>query len=221
MVPEMPALIPTSTFICKNIPKQNIQSQFPQSPEYLQLPPQPPYKISPSDEKLHKDLDYQIHLVKQIQQKLGTEQRKLRMMLKEFHTRNIKRKQTIESNFAKLAENENSQAKRLRICSPRSINGNLSVIKSDTKTVEKQTEKKNPVDESDSPSSCNGGGSSSSPRKQRKELETFRNFLSRRCDVFEDEEIDIKEELNPVVIEDLVLDEMDKEDNLAKLYYNI
>ena len=43
------------------------------------------------------------------------------------------------------------------------------------------------------------------------------NFWSSYNDVFEDEEIDIKEELNPVVIEDLVLDEMDKRRQFGKV----
>ena len=206
----MPALIPTNTLISKNNPRSNIQTQSPQSPQ--SPPQQPPYKISPSDDKLHKDLDEQVSLIKQIQQILEKEQTKLKMMLTEFHTRNSKRKQIIESHFAKGAENENIQAKRRRICSPtsNSIHGKLSAIKSDTKIVEKQIDKKNPVDKLDSSSNYNAGGSSSSPGKQRRELETFRNFWSSCNDVFEDEEIDIKEERNPVVIEDLVMDEMDK-----------
>ena len=124
----MPALIPTNTFISKNVQMPNIQSQFqhyhPQS-----LPHQPLYKFSPTDEKLHKDLDDQIELVKKIQQILGTEQMKLEIMLQEFHTRNMKRKQIIQSHLAKASENPNSHAKRLRICSPYSINRNMSVKK--------------------------------------------------------------------------------------------
>ena len=207
----MPVLIPTNTLIPKNNPKSDIQHQSPQSP-----PQQTPYKISPSDDKLHKDLDDQIQLVKQIQQILGTEQMKLQKLLKEFSTLSIKRKQSIMSYLVKASEKQNNPAKRLRICSPSSINRNLIVNKSDTQTVEKQTDDKNPVDKSennnsDSPSSCSGGGSPSSTSREKEELDRFRNFWqSSFNNAFEDDEIEIKKKLNTVVIEDLVMEEFDK-----------
>ena len=114
----MPALIPANIF---NIPRPNIHPHPRPSPEYLQSPPQqPPCKLSSSDDKLHKDLDDQIQLVKQIQQILGTEQMKLKIMMKELNLR--KRKRIVDSTLAKASEKRKSLAKRQRIFSSSSIN---------------------------------------------------------------------------------------------------
>jgi hypothetical protein len=75
---------------------------------------QPVSQISPRDEQLHKDLDDQIQLVKQIQTILGTEMMKLEIMRKHVKAENIDRKEIIE--------NPTSQPKRLRVCCPSSIN---------------------------------------------------------------------------------------------------
>ena len=88
--------------------------------------------------------------------------------------------------------------------------------------MEIKTEPKNPVvksenDKSDSPSDCSGGGSPSSPSREKEELERFRNFWSSCNDVFEDDEIEIKEELNTVIIEDLVVEEFEKRRKLEKV----
>ena len=222
MIPEMPALIPTNTLIIR----PNIQANLLKVPESPQPPPQhPTCKISPSDEKLHKDLDDQIQLVKQIQTILGTEQMKLEMMLKEFHTRNMKRKQIAESHLATTSENPKCQPKRLRVCSPSSINRNMNVETNFTKAVEEQIDHKNPVEmserkKSDTPSSCSDGGSQSScsPSRVTEQLERFRNFWSGCNDIFEDDEIEIKEELNSVNIEDLVEEEINnrRKDRIAE-----
>ena len=79
------------------------------------------------------------------------------------------------SHLVKASGKQNNQAKRLRICSPSSINRNLIVNISDTQTVEKQTDDKNPVDKSensnsDSPSSCSGGESPSLPSREKEEF---------------------------------------------------
>ena len=84
MIPKMPALIPT-----KNIHKLSPQFHPPHSPQF-------PLKylhqtISPSDDKLNKDLDDQVQLVKTLQEMLLTEEKRLEMMLKQFHTRNGRR----------------------------------------------------------------------------------------------------------------------------------
>ena len=72
MIPEMPALIPANCLIQR--PRANTEDNLQLTPgltePHLQ---QPGYRISPSDEQLHKDLDDQIQLVKQLQTKLGTE----------------------------------------------------------------------------------------------------------------------------------------------------
>ena len=134
--------------------------------------------------------------------------------MKEFNIR--KRKRIVESTLAKASENQNSQAKSLRISSPSSINRNMIVNKSDTQAVQKQTDNKNPVDKSendksDSQGSCSGGGSPSSTSREKEELERFRNFWqSSFNNAFEDDEIEIKKKLNTVVIEDLVMEEFDK-----------
>jgi hypothetical protein len=208
MIPEMPALIPTNALILR----PNVQTNLLKVPESPQPHPQhPPCKTTPSDDKLHKDLDDQIQLVKQIQTILGTEQMKLEMMLKEFHSRNMKRKQIIESHLAKTSENPKFQPKRLRICSPSSINRNLSVRKSFTEAEEEKIDHKIPVEkseheESNSPSSFSGTESQSSPSREKEDLERFRSFWSGCNDIYEDDEIDIKEEC--VDIEDLVAEEV-------------
>ena len=118
----MPALIPTNT-ATPNLSIQAILFKVPESP---QAAPQnlPAHRITPSDDQLHKDLDNQIHLVKQIQTILGTEQIKLEMMIKRLNTQNKKRKETTESANQKL------ESKCLRVCSPSYINRNMSINKS-------------------------------------------------------------------------------------------
>merc|ERR1712183_1077527 len=73
-------------------------------------------KLSISDEELHKALDDQIQLVKQIQTILGTEQMKLEMMMKQFN------KEKMMTTVL-----ESVEPKRLRVCSPDYINRKKSV----------------------------------------------------------------------------------------------
>ena len=147
----------------------------------------------------------------------------MEIMLKEFH----KRKQIIESraHLAKASENPNSQTKRLRVCSPSTINRNLSVHKSDAQKIEKQTDKKvenqtdkkNPVDKpeddkSDSHSNASGSGSPSSPtEEERKIAERFRSFWSSSYDFSDDDdENEMEEEQTCINIEDIVVEEINK-----------
>ena len=90
----MPALIPANIVT----PNPSIQASVFKVPESPQAaPPNPPLdRITPTDEQLHKALDNQIQLVKQIQTILGTEQIKLGMMMKQFNTQNKKRKEITE-----------------------------------------------------------------------------------------------------------------------------
>ena len=88
MIPEMPGLIPT-----KNVPKLSPLVNSPHPSRSPESPPKHhPYIMTPSDDKLHKDLDYQIQLVKTIQELLWTEKNELERMLTEVHSRNAKRK---------------------------------------------------------------------------------------------------------------------------------
>ena len=184
----MPALIPANTLT----PSQSIQASLFKLPDSPQAPSNLPIqRITSSDEELHKDLDNQIQLVKQIQTILGTEQMKLAMMMKQLNTQNKKRKETAEQ------ENQELEPKRLRVCSPSSINRNMSLEKSLTNPVEKETGQK---------SQKNGESDLSS--REKEELERFRNFWSSSDVAFEDEEIEIKEELNSFDIADLVEEEL-------------
>ena len=78
MIPQMPALIPTNN--------NHSHRTSPSHPMHLYN------KFSPSDDKLHKNLDNQILLVKILQQMMLKEQRKLEMMMKPFSTGNEKKK---------------------------------------------------------------------------------------------------------------------------------
>ena len=181
----MPALIPANTVT----PAQSIHASLFKVPESPQAPPK--QRITPSDEELHKSLDYQIQLVKQIQTILGTEQMKLQMMMKQLNTKSKNRKETAEPG------NHDFEPKRLRVCSPSSINRNMSLEKSLLNPVAKETRDTNPnIEESDL------------KRREKEELERFRNFWSCSDAVFEDEEIEIKEELNTFDIADLVEQEL-------------
>ena len=111
--------------------------------------------------------------------------------MKQMNTQNKKRKETAEQ------ENQELEPKRLRVCSPSSINRNMSLEKSLTNPVEKETGEK----------SQNNGESDLSSR-EKEELERFRNFWSSSDVAFEDEEIEIKEELNSFDIADLVEEEL-------------
>ena len=125
MIPKMPALIPSNP----------LNPRF-KVPESTQPPSNLPFeRITSSDELLnkHMDLDKQIQLVRQIQTLLGTEQVKLEMMMKLFDTQNKKRNETTET------ANQELEPTHLRVCSPSSINRNLSTEKSWTNPVEKET----------------------------------------------------------------------------------
>ena len=184
----MPALIPANTVT----PNPSIQASLFKVPESPQAPSNIPLqRITPSDGQLHKDLDNQIELVKQIQTILGTEQMKLEMMMKQLNTQNKKRKEAAQP------ENDEFEPKRLRVCSPSSINRNMSLDKGLENLVEKETFDTNPNIEE-----------SVIKRREKEELERFRNFWSSCDDVLEDEEIEIKEELNSFDIADLVEEEL-------------
>ena len=106
MIPEMPALIPTNGFVQKDILDDSSQLHFPQS---HQPSPHPPCQLSPSDDELHKDLDNQIQVIKQIQQILGMEKMKLKQdqqTLKEFCTMNARSKQIMELDLLHSLQNE-------------------------------------------------------------------------------------------------------------------
>jgi hypothetical protein len=178
MIPKMPALIPANTVAPNPIPE---------APPTL-----PAHRIAPTDDQLHQDLDNQIQLVKQIETMLGTEQIKLQMIMKQMNTHYMKkRKETTELANQKL------EPKRLRVCSPSYINRNLSIERCLTMPVEKNSVIKNP-----------DSGEAEKASREKAELERFRNFWSSGDDVFEDEEIEIKEELNTFDIADLVEEEL-------------
>ena len=81
----MPPLIPTNNvsnlyFVIKS-------PHLVPSPQTSQpLPMYLPSTLNPSDDKLHKDLDNQIQLVKTLQQMLLVERKTLEMMMSQFRT---------------------------------------------------------------------------------------------------------------------------------------
>ena len=100
MIPEMPTLIPMNEEP-SNIPAFSNQFNYPLQ---TQSPPQPSHEQH-NDYK-DKGMDDQIQLIKQIQQILATEQKKLEMLLKLFHERKYDREQIIHSYFKKVAKNK-------------------------------------------------------------------------------------------------------------------
>merc|ERR1712013_431116 len=98
MIPLMPALIPASTVIHN---KSGVMIPGYQHPPGEDTAKNTGDKVIMSDKELHKALDDQIQLVKQIQTLLGTERMKKEMM---------------------LAAMESVEPKRLRVCSPDYIN---------------------------------------------------------------------------------------------------
>ena len=200
MIPLMPALIPASTVI----PKKPV-SMIPGNsviPHNQPLPGEDTTrtgdKVFITDEELHKALDDQIQLVKQIQTLLGTEQMKLEMMMRQFNKENMKRKEKM------LAVLESVQPKRLRVCSPDFINRKKSVEMGVRNTV-----KDNMVDMRD-----NNGGKYSADSVDR-ELQTFRNFWSNQEEAFNDNII--KEEPNSLDIKDLIMEELALEDKTSEI----
>jgi len=278
----MPSLIPANACMSQNFARAGTQSNPSISPQSLQPLPQtnPPLQTYPSDASLHRELDDQIQLVKQIQKILANEQNKLEKMLAEFHDRSNKRKQILLEHLKKSPENPISEPKRLRVCSPYSINRNMVAQQNLSKSEEKQSDtehspnensivelgngksnklykpeekqsdtkhshNKNSINDSENDKSdnlskpkekqsdtehshnensilesqigksanlsiCSDEDEGIAERRERKDLERFRNFWSSCGDMVEDEEIDIKEELNCVVIEDLVVEELTK-----------
>ena len=198
MIPLMPALIPASTVIPNK--------QVPMIPGNAVIPHNQPLpgedtikntgdKVFITDEELHKALDDQIQLVKQIQTLLGTEQMKLEMMMRQFNKENMKRKEKM------LAVLESVQPKRLRVCSPDFINRKKSVEMGVRNTV-----KDNMVDMRED----NGGKYSAD--SVDKELQTFRNFWSNQEEALNDN--NIKEEPNSMDIKDLIMEELAFEDKI-------
>ena len=95
----MPALIPANTVT----PNPSIQASLFKVPESPQAPSNLPLqRITPSDGQLHKDLDNQIELVKQIQTILGTEQMKLAMMMKQLNTQNKRGRKPLSKKIKNL-----------------------------------------------------------------------------------------------------------------------
>ena len=123
---------------------------------------------------------------------------KLEMMMKQMNTQNKKRKEAAQP------ENDEFEPKRLRVCSPSSINRNMSFEKSLANPVGKETGDENTV------AKKQNSGESDIANREKEELERFRNFWSSCDGVFEDEEIEIKEELNSFDIADLVEEELSK-----------
>ena len=187
MIPLMPALIPASTVIHK---KSGVMIPGNQHPPGEDTAKNTGDKVIMSDKELHKALDDQIQLVKQIQTLLGTEQMKLEMMMQQFNKENMKRKEMM------LAAMESVEPKRLRVCSPDYINRK--------KSVEMGVRKDGQVDMRDK------DGGKYSADSVDKELQTFRNFWSHQGEVVHDK--DIKEEPNSVDIKDLVMEELALED---------
>ena len=132
---------------------------------------------------------------------------KLEMMRKHVHAENIDRKE--------IMENPTSEPKRLRVCSPSSINRNIAENESFAALGQKKVDgsiciKMENEESNVSSSSCEGGSES----REEKEFERFRNFWSGCNDIFEDDNIDIKEELNAINMEDLVEEEINKMRNV-------
>ena len=193
MIPLMPALIPAGTVIPnKQVPMIPGNSVIPHNQH---LPGEDIIKntgdkVLITDEELHKALDDQIQLVKQIQTLLGTEQMKLEMMMRQFNKENMKRKENMLTTIL-----ESVEPKRLRVCSPDYINKKKSVEMGVRNTV-----KDDMVDMRED----NGG--KYSVDSVDKELQTFRNFWSHKEEVFNDNII--KEEPNSMDIKDLIMEEL-------------
>ena len=110
-----------------------------------------------------------------------------------------------------IMENPTSQPKRLRVCSPSSINRNIAEKDSFAVLGENKMDGAILVsiddEESDvTNSSCEGGSKS----REEKEFERFRNFWSGCNDIFEDDNVDIKEEFNCINMENLDDEEINK-----------
>ena len=193
MIPLMPALIPASNVIHN---KSGVMIPGNQHPPGEDTARHTGDKVLMSDKELHKALDDQIQLVKQIQTLLGTEQMKLEMMMQQFNKENMKRKEKM------LAVMESVGPKRLRVCSPDYINRKKSVEMGVRKTVKNDRENMRDKDEGEY-----------SADSLDKELQTFRNFWSPMEEVFNDK--DIKEEPNRVDIKDLVMEELALEDKAS------
>ena len=185
----MPALIPASTVIPNKpvpmIPGGNVVIPHNQPEDTTKNTGD---KLSISDDELHKALDDQIQLVKQIQTLLGTEQMKLEMMMKQFNKENMKRKDRM------LAVLESLPPKRLRVCSPDYINRKKSVEMGVGNTVK------------DVIVNMRDNGGKYSADSVDKELQTFRNFWAYKVEAFNDN--NIKEEPISMDIRDLIMEEL-------------
>ena len=101
MVPRMPPLIPFNALH------------------------QAPYEEEHSDTKLFNDLDIQVQLVQLIQRRLMNERRNMEMMMTEL---NKKRNETSRTRSEVESEASGSVPKRIRVCSPASINRSINNI---------------------------------------------------------------------------------------------
>jgi len=194
MIPEMPALIPANAFIPNTMARE------------VSPPNSPPPLNVPSDASLHRDLDDQIQLVKQIQKILGTEQSKLEMLLAEFHARSSKRKHGLQAMLHPVADRPSCQPKHKKVSSPESINKHQG--EPHHREKDQGAPKQENLLEAEIPVEI--VETEKVPSRERHEMVRFRNFWSSCGDLLKDEDIDIKEELNCVVIEDLVVEELEK-----------
>ena len=189
-IPEMPALIPCNEIITKDI--------ITKSPHSANHKPSKPHS---DDDKVLSD---QIQLVWRIQQILGTEQKKLKLMLKQLQTSN----KPIAEQYKGSQLEKAPLSKQIKICSPSSCNTNLEVIIGTVQTVDANYDNKaylshsapcpqkpNPPLKS-LPNSCSSSGVM--PNCKWKELESSSYFLEICNDMLEDEEIDLKAELNNI-----------------------
>merc|ERR1739844_714690 len=72
-----------------------------------------------------RDLDHQVQLVQLIQRRLMNERRNMEMMMTEL---NKKRKETSRTRSEVESEASGSVPKRIRVCSPASINRSINNI---------------------------------------------------------------------------------------------
>ena len=125
MFREMPALISINQSIITGASK--LPSE-PSQPTNQQIPS----KKCSTEAELLKNLNDQIQVVNQIQQKLLTEQKKLEMMLRRFHAQNSARKiPALTSDSLKIPP------KHKRICNHGSVDINLVLNRSNLEAEEK------------------------------------------------------------------------------------
>ena len=152
-----------------------------------------------TEEQLNRSLEKQIQRVRQIQTMLGVEKMRLKTMLTCYQVVNTGERVSYVADKKSKGENKRLERKHIRICS---INRKMEKQTSDENTNILENQKKPSID-----TDCD-------IKSTVENKERFDNFWSGCNDIMEDDEdMEKKEKTSCVILEDVVVQEVNKNRN--------